>query len=60
MPRQMVGVRLSDEGLERISLLMQETEANKATVIRVLLSEALLSQGVVNKARARLLAMKGL
>jgi len=55
--RPVIGVRLSEAGIEQLDKLGEDTDRGRSDVIRILLSEALKSAAVVRAARKRLMEL---
>lgn len=58
MGREMLGVRLSEEGAGLISDLAERYGSTKSTVIRVMLGETLRNKSVMSTVENRLEAMR--
>lgn len=58
MARQMVGVRLSEAGVQEIEKIAESVDVKKAVVLRVILGEAMRSPEVMKKVTTRLNAMR--
>lgn len=56
--RQMLGVRVSQDGIDAIDKIIEQTGAKQAVVVRALLGEALNTQSVRDRVLTKLLASR--